>query len=128
MLLVAFLITLHSITNSGGPILLSSAVDMLAQDPSTQMMLLLAGGVLTLGVTAWVINYGRQLISYRVVGAVVLKMREDVFDATVKQSCFSWRPKQQIARCEPFFAIHSGRFSCLLKIILDIYLRDWYNL
>ena len=132
MLLVAFLITLHSITNSGGPILLSSAVDMLAQDPSTQMMLLLAGGVLMLGVTAWLINFGRQLISYRVVGAVVLKMREDVFDATVKHdmSFYDEHPSGKIVSrvtsdTQDFAEVVNLTLNLLSMVLLVLLLSIW---
>jgi ABC-type multidrug transport system fused ATPase/permease subunit len=83
MLLVAIMVTLNSAAGSGGPILISRAIDVLAQDPSVGKMALLAGGVLLMGAAAWVFNYVRQLVSARVVGDVVLKLREDVFDATI---------------------------------------------
>jgi ATP-binding cassette subfamily B protein len=83
MLLVAIMVTLNSAAGSGGPILISRAIDVLVQDPSVEKMALLAGGVLLLGAAAWIFNYVRQLVSARVVGDVVLKLREDVFDATI---------------------------------------------
>jgi ABC-type multidrug transport system fused ATPase/permease subunit len=132
MLFVAFLITLHSITNSGGPILLSAAIDLLSSDPSTQMMLLLAGGVLLLGVTAWVINFGRQLISYRVVGAVVLKMREDVFDATVKHdmSFYDEHPSGKIVSrvtsdTQDFAEVVNLTLNLLSMVLLVVLLSIW---
>jgi ABC-type multidrug transport system fused ATPase/permease subunit len=83
MILVAVMITLNSAAGTGGPILISKAIDIAAENPSLEAMLLLAGGVLLLGVAAWIFNYIRQMFSARVVGNVVLKLREDVFDATV---------------------------------------------
>jgi ABC-type multidrug transport system fused ATPase/permease subunit len=83
MLLVAIMVTLNSAAGSGGPILISRAIDVLAQDPSVEKMALLAGGVLLMGAAAWTFNYVRQLVSARVVGDVVLKLREDVFNATI---------------------------------------------
>ena len=132
MLLVALLITLHSITNSGGPILLSAAVDMLAENPATQVMLLLAGGVLLLGVTAWVINFGRQLISYQVVGDVVLKMREDVFDATVKHdmSFYDEHPSGKIVSrvtsdTQDFAEVVNLTLNLLSMVLLVLLLSIW---
>jgi ABC-type multidrug transport system fused ATPase/permease subunit len=84
MILVAVAITLNSAAGTGGPILISKAIDLLAQDPSVEKMLPLAGGVLLLGVAAWVFNYIQQLFSARVVGNVVLKLREDAFNATIQ--------------------------------------------
>ncbi|HET91254.1 MAG TPA: ABC transporter ATP-binding protein [Chloroflexi bacterium] len=83
MVLVAGMIALNSAAASGGPILISMALDVLAQDPSTRSMLLLVGGVLLVEGLAWVFNYVRQLYSARVIGDVVLQLRTDVFDATV---------------------------------------------
>jgi len=83
MILVAVMITLNSAAGTGGSILISKAIDIAAEKPSVQTMLLLAGGVLLLGVAAWILNYIRQMFSARVVGSVVLQLREDVFDATV---------------------------------------------
>jgi ATP-binding cassette subfamily B protein len=45
--------------------------------------LLMTAGVLLLGVTAWTFNYIHQLFAARVVGDVVLRLREDVFEATI---------------------------------------------
>ena len=84
MMLVAVMIALNSLAGTGGPILISRGIDIVAKNPSAGVMLMLAGGVLLLGVTAWVMNFVRQLFSARVVGNVVLKLREDVFDATIQ--------------------------------------------
>lgn len=82
--LIAGALTLNSAAGSGGPILISSGIDLMARDPSTTAMLLLAGGVLLLGAAAWVFNFIQQWFSARVVGDVVLKIREDVFAATIR--------------------------------------------
>lgn len=84
MTLVAITLTLNSLTTTGGPILISRAIDGLMKSPSTQVIWLLAGAVLLLGLSGWVFNYIRQWFSARVVGDVVLKLREDVFNATVR--------------------------------------------
>ncbi|MBM4429946.1 MAG: ABC transporter ATP-binding protein, partial [Chloroflexi bacterium] len=84
MLLVGICLTLNSAAGTGGPILISRAIDTLLREPRPEVIWLLAGGVLLLGVAAWVFNYVRQLFSARVVGDVVLKLREEVFDATVR--------------------------------------------
>jgi len=86
MILIAVAITLNSAAGTGGPILISKGIDLLraAEGPSSATILLLVAGVLLLGVSAWVFNYIQQLFSARVVGNVVLKLREDVFDATIR--------------------------------------------
>ncbi len=83
MILIAIAITLNAAAGTGGPIIISEALDIVAQDPTTGIIMLMTGAVLLLGATAWGFNYIRQLISARVVGDVVLKLREDVFNATI---------------------------------------------
>lgn len=83
MLLVGVMIALSSVAGTGGPIIISKAIDILSQNPTTSGMLLLAGGVLLLGAAAWGFNYVRQYLSAQVVGDVVLQIRQDVFEATV---------------------------------------------
>ena len=84
MTLIAAAITLNSAAGSGGPIVVANAIDGLARQFSSQKLLLFAAGILLLGVTAWTFNYIQQLFSARVVGNVVLKLRQDVFDATIQ--------------------------------------------
>ena len=84
MLLVAVALTLNSLAGSGGPILISAGIDLMAKNPSLQAIFLLAGGVLLLGIMAWVFNFIQQWFSARVVGDVVLKIREDVFAAAIR--------------------------------------------
>jgi len=84
MVLVAVMITLNSAAATGGPILIARAIDILAAGPTTAAMLLLTGGITLLGVAAWSFNYIRQYFSARIIGDVVLKLREDVFKATIE--------------------------------------------
>jgi ATP-binding cassette subfamily B protein len=83
MALVALMLTLNSIAGSGMPILIAKTIDAISGGASLDTILLAASGVLALGVLAWVFNYIRQLLSSRVIGNVVLNLRENVFDATV---------------------------------------------
>jgi ABC-type multidrug transport system fused ATPase/permease subunit len=83
MLIVAFMIVLSSAANTGGPILISSAIDLVAQQPGIGRILLIVGAVLVLSTAAWGMNYVRQRLSARVIGDVILQLRDDVFEATV---------------------------------------------
>ncbi|MBN1285177.1 MAG: ABC transporter ATP-binding protein [Anaerolineae bacterium] len=83
MSVVGVTLALNSIASSAGPIIIAKAIGIMGQDPSAQNALLLAGAVLVWGVLAWVFNLVRQWFSARVIGDVVLKLREDVFEATI---------------------------------------------
>ena len=92
-------ITLNSLVGIGGPILISRGLDMLARRSVAPQAIAPAGaGVLLLGVAAWVFNYIQQWFSARVIGDVVLEIREDVFDATMRHdlSFFDDHPSGKI--------------------------------
>ena len=80
---VAVSLTLHTVTTTGGPILISQAIDQLLASGSSRTVWLLAAAILALGLIGWGLNYIRQLLSARVVGSVVLNLREDAFQATI---------------------------------------------
>jgi len=98
MVLVVVMIALNSLAGTGGPILISKSIDIMAEDPTTQVMVLLSFGILLLGVAAWLFNYIRQWHSARVTGDVVLQLREDAFSATVQHdlSFFDSHPSGKI--------------------------------
>ncbi len=130
--LVGLMIALNSIAGTGGPILLAKAIDLVAQDPSTQTMLLLAGGVLLMGVAAWIFNYVRQMISARVVGNVVLKLREDVFEATIQHdlSFYDAHPSGKIVSrvtsdTQDFSAVIELTVNLLSQVLLVVILSAW---
>jgi ATP-binding cassette subfamily B protein len=132
MLLVAVMITLNSAAGTGGPILISRAIDILAQDPSTENILLLAGGVLVLGIAAWTFNYVRQLTSARVIGNVVLKLREDVFDATIGHdlSFYDEHPSGKIVSrvtsdTQDFSTVVDLTLNLLSQVLLVVILSVW---
>ena len=84
MALVAGMILANSLVGTAGPILISRGLDNLSVDASLRTMLVLAGGLLALGVSGWCFSYIHRWFSARVVGNVVLDLRRDVFDATIR--------------------------------------------
>ena len=132
MSLVAIMIALNSAAGTGGAILVSKAIDLLAQDPSVEKMLLLAGGVLLLGVAAWTFNYVRQMVSARVVGNVVLQLREDVFNATIQHdlSFYDEHPSGKIVSrvtsdTQDFSAVVTLTMDLLSQVVLVVILSIW---
>jgi len=61
----------------------STETEFLGGSP-VAIMGLIALGVSLIGASAWVFNYIRQMFSARVTSNAVLKLREDVFNATVR--------------------------------------------
>ncbi len=134
MILIAVVITLSSVAGSGGPILIAKAIDILglARTPSVGVILLFAGGVLSLGLAAWTFNYVQQLFSARVVGNVVLKLREDVFEATIQHdlSFYDEYPSGKIVSrvtsdTQDFSDVITLSANLLGQVILVVFLTIW---
>ncbi len=81
---VAVALTINSIAGSGAPIAIARSIDVVSKNPSLTSIALSCGLVLLFGGLAWFSNFARQWLSARVIGNVVLKLRDDVFDATVR--------------------------------------------
>jgi len=132
MLLVAVMITLNSLAATGSPILIAKAVDIIAENPTTQAMLLITGGILLLGISAWVFNLIRQYFSAKVVGNVVLNLREDVFKATIKHdlSFYDEHPSGKIVSrvtsdTQDFAATVTLVMNLLSQVLLVVILTIW---
>jgi ATP-binding cassette subfamily B protein len=119
MILVATMLTLNSVANAGEPILIARAIDLVAETSSTEMMLLMACGVLLLGAAAWVFNYVRQLHSSRVIGDVVLKLREDAFAATINHD-LSFYDEHPSGKIVSRVTSDTQDFSNIVTLVMDL--------
>jgi ATP-binding cassette subfamily B protein len=119
MALVALMLTLNSAAGSGMPILIAKVIDAIGEGVSLDVILLAAGGVLLLGVLAWVFNYIRQLFSSRVIGDVVLNLREDVFDATVGLD-LSFYDEHPSGKIVSRVTSDTQDFSNVVTLVLDL--------
>ncbi len=84
MAIVITMVVLVALAETITPIAVSRSIDLLAGNPTAQLMLALAGGILVLGSLGWFFNFIRQLFAARAVGDVVLALREDAFAAVMR--------------------------------------------
>jgi ATP-binding cassette subfamily B protein len=117
--LVALTLTLNSIAGSGGPIVIASAIDAVAADPTLSRMALGAGLVLFFGTAAWTANFLRQWVSARVMGDVVLKLREDVLDATVQHD-LTFYDKHPSGKIVSRVTSDTQDFSDVVTLVMDL--------
>lgn len=80
---VALVLAINSAAGSGVPIAISAAIDLVSANPVLGTMIVSTSIVLLLGIIGWGTNYIRQRLSARVIGDVVLEIRDDVFKATI---------------------------------------------
>lgn len=85
MVLVSLAIVMTSLVETGLPIAISKGIDQLATNPPLSDLLPLVVLVALLSCSSWIFNFVRRAYSSRVVGDVVLKVREDAFDAVLKR-------------------------------------------
>lgn len=83
MLFVSAMIVLNAVMDAVLPILISRGIDTLATELQLKMVTWLVGGILLAGGLSWSFNFFRQWFSARVVGDVVLQLRQDIFAAVV---------------------------------------------
>ncbi|MEV0823763.1 ABC transporter ATP-binding protein [Nonomuraea rubra] len=85
MVLVGSMIVLGSASQAAIPALGSVAVNAVAGGTIGEVGWMLIAGVLAMGVLSWGFNFVRQKFSAQVTGDVVLRLREDAFDAVLKR-------------------------------------------
>jgi ATP-binding cassette subfamily B protein len=85
MVAVAALVVGNSLLDTVLPILLSRGIDRVAAGFDRRAITILVGAILAAGVLSWLANFLRQWLTARVVGDVVLKLREDAFAAVLER-------------------------------------------
>ncbi len=132
MAIVVGAISLNALAGMGGPILISKALDLIAVRPTTALILLMTGGVLLLGSLAWGFNFIHQWFAARVVGNVVLKLREDVFNASIQHdlSFFDEHPSGKIVSrvtsdTQDFAEVVTLTINLFSQILLVGFLAIW---
>ena len=98
MAIVALMLALNSLAGSGRPIVIAASIDLVSETPTLSRMAFAASMLLIFGVVAWGTNFVRQWVSARVIGDVVLQLRDDAFDATIRHdmSFFDEHPSGKV--------------------------------
>jgi ATP-binding cassette subfamily B protein len=82
---VALFIVLNSVMDTVLPITISQGINALAHGISMAGMISIVAIILVAGALSWTFNFVRQRFTARIVGDVVLKVREDAFAAVMKR-------------------------------------------
>lgn len=85
MTLVAVGIVLQSLMQTAFPVLIAWGIDRIVEEDSETTIALLVGLALLSGVLGWAFNFVQKWFSAKVVGDVVLSLREDAFNAVLKR-------------------------------------------
>ncbi|GAB4114831.1 MAG: ABC transporter ATP-binding protein [Roseiflexaceae bacterium] len=85
MLIAVGAIIAISALDTSLPIIISQAIDSVAIDPSLGSILIFAGLLTAIASLSWVFSATRQIFASRAVADVVLRLREDAFDAILRR-------------------------------------------
>lgn len=119
MALVALMIVLGSLMETGIPILISRGLDRLAGQSALGVLLGFAALVALLSSLAWVFNFVRQRFSARVVGDVVLALRRDAFDAVTRRD-LSFYDQFPSGKIVSRVTSDTQDFSTVVTLVLDL--------
>jgi ATP-binding cassette subfamily B protein len=84
MTVIVLVTVVMAVIGASQPIIVSRGVDMLAGQPGTTVIVLLAGAVFLAGALAWGLNWVRRALTVRAVGDVVLDLRTRAFRAAAE--------------------------------------------
>ena len=119
MITSAVVILLASISDALLPIALAKGIDLLASNPSLTAVLLFSGAVILLQCLGWVMNYIRQRNSARAIADVVLKLREDVFQAVSKHD-LSFYDEQPTGKLVSRITSDTQDFSLTVDLTMNL--------
>ncbi|MFO7320797.1 MAG: ABC transporter ATP-binding protein [Chloroflexota bacterium] len=119
MATVAIAIVLTSLVDTGLPIAISRAIDQLAFDPPLAALIPTAVLIAALAGSSWLFNFIRRSLSSQVVGDVVLKVREDAFDAVLKRD-LSFYDEFPSGKIVSRVTSDSQAFSNVVMLVMDL--------
>jgi len=119
MAVVVLAIVCDSAVSAGTPILISWGIDQVAGQMSNATIALIVGIVLAFSGMAWMFNYMRWRISARVVGDVVLKLRQDAF-AAVTQRDLSFYDEEPSGKIVSRVTSDTQDFSEVVMLVLNL--------
>jgi ABC-type multidrug transport system fused ATPase/permease subunit len=123
MLIVVLMVSLSAVVETGIPILISRGIDALGLEGGrpTNLALLMGFAAVVLGLScfSWVFNYIRRSFSARAVGDVVLKLREDAFNAVTNRD-LSFYDEFSSGKIVSRVTSDTQDFSTTVTLVMDL--------
>jgi ATP-binding cassette subfamily B protein len=119
VLVIALLIMAIAVAGAGQPFVVARGLDVLIRAPALALLLSLVAVVLAIGVFNWVGNWVRRRLTVRVIGDVVLALRRDGFQSSVKHD-MSFFDEFQSGRIISRITSDTQEFSQVVLLITDL--------
>jgi ATP-binding cassette subfamily B protein len=119
VLIIAVLITAIALVGAAQPIVVARGLDVLVESATLTLILGLTAVILAIGVFTWGGNWVRRRLTVRVIGDVVLELRRDAFQATVRHD-MSFFDEFQSGRVISRITSDTQEFSQVVLLITDL--------
>jgi ATP-binding cassette subfamily B protein len=119
VLAIALLITAVAVAGAAQPLVVSRGLDLLVADPTFTVAWVLLAAVLLIGVFNWGGNWVRRRLTARVIGDVVLALRADAFQASVRHD-MSFFDEFQSGRIISRITSDTEEFSQVVQLVTDL--------
>lgn len=119
LLAVAGMIVAAALVDTGLPILISRGIDQVQIDRNLNNIGQLALLVTGVACLAWVFNFVRRRLSALMIGDVVLKIREDAFDAVTKRD-LSFYDQYASGKIVSRVTSDTQQFSQTVTLVVDL--------
>jgi ATP-binding cassette subfamily B protein len=116
---VALLITSIAVAGAAQPFVVARGLDLLVVSPTLGLLLGVAAIALAIGVFNWGGNWVRRRLTARVIGDVVLALRRDAFQASIKHD-MSFFDEFQSGRIVSRITSDTQEFSQVVLLVTDL--------
>ena len=116
---VAALITAIAVVGAAQPLVVARSLDALVASPRLEVILALVAAVLAFGVFNWGGNWVRRRMTARVIGDVVLALRRDAFQASVRHD-MSFFDEFRSGRIISRITSDTEEFAQVVQLVTDL--------
>ena len=116
---VGLLIVAIAMAGAAQPLLVARALDLLASDPQLEIILGLVAAVLLIGIFNWGGSWLRRRLTVRIIGALVLALRRDSFESSVRHD-MSFFDEFQSGRIISRITSDTQEFSQVVLLVTDL--------
>lgn len=117
--LVAVVIVAASLVDTGLPVYISSSLDQLQNNQAQLNFLTIGLVIMALTTLSWVFNFIRRRYSSRAIGDVVLKLREDAFNAVTERD-LSFYDNYPSGKIVSRVTSDTQQFSQVVSLAIDL--------
>lgn len=119
VIFIGVLITVMGILGAAPPLLISASVDNLGPQTPDALLILLALAVLLAGIFNWAANWLRRRMTQRVIADIILQMRQDAFNASVRHD-MSFYDEFKTGRIISRITSDTQELSQMVTLITDL--------